>query len=134
VSLRPAAEVNACAPPACVARNAPTETDSDLPAISLAIGNGILFAMRTTIDKAGRVVVPKPLRQAIGLGAGSEVEIRVSDGRIEMEPAPLEVRLERKGDVLVAVPLRPVPGMSAALVKRTIASVRARPLGRRRAR
>lgn len=94
----------------------------------------MLPAMRTTIDEAGRVVVPKALRQAIGLEAGSEIEIRASDGRIEMEPAPLEVRLERRGGVLVAVPVRPVPGMSAAAVKRTIASLRARPLGRRRAR
>jgi len=94
----------------------------------------MLHAMRTTIDKTGRVVVPKPLRQAIGLEAGSEVEIRASDGRIELEPAPLEVRLERKGGVLVAVPVRPVPRMPAALVKRTVASLRGRPLGRRRAR
>jgi AbrB family looped-hinge helix DNA binding protein len=64
--------------------------------------------MRTTIDSAGRVVVPKPLRQAIGLQAGSEVEIRATDGRIEMEPSPLEVRFERRSDLLVAVPVRPV--------------------------
>jgi AbrB family looped-hinge helix DNA binding protein len=90
--------------------------------------------MRTTIDKAGRVVVPKPLRQAVGLEAGSEVEIRASDGRIELEPAPLEVRLERKAGLLVAVPVRPVPRMSTAVVKRTTASLRARPLGHRGAR
>jgi AbrB family looped-hinge helix DNA binding protein len=82
--------------------------------------------MRATIDAAGRLVVPKPLRQAVGLHAGSEVEIRVSDGRIEMEPAPLEVRFERRGGVLVAVPARPVPQMPAALVKRTTTSLRAR--------
>ena len=53
--------------------------------------------MKTTIDAAGRVVVPKALRRAIGLQPGSEVEMRVSDGRIEMEPAPLDVRMERTG-------------------------------------
>jgi AbrB family looped-hinge helix DNA binding protein len=90
--------------------------------------------MRTTIDKAGRVVVPKALRRATGLEAGSEVEIRASDGRIEMEPAPLEVRLERKGGIVVAVPVRPVPAMAAAVVDGTIASLRARPFGRRRPR
>lgn len=31
--------------------------------------------MRTTIDGAGRVVVPKPVRDAAGLVAGSEVDI-----------------------------------------------------------
>jgi AbrB family looped-hinge helix DNA binding protein len=81
--------------------------------------------MRTTIDKAGRVVVPKALRRATGLEAGSVVEIRANGGRIEMEPAPLEVRLERKGGVVVAVPVRPVPRMGAAVVESTISSLRA---------
>lgn len=90
--------------------------------------------MRTTIDKAGRVVVPKALRRATGLEAGSEVEIRASDGRIEMEPAPLEVRLQRKGGILVAVPVRPVPAMTAAVVDGTITSLRPRSFGRRRPR
>ena len=35
--------------------------------------------MKTTIDKAGRVVIPKPLRDALGLAAGTEVDI-VIDG------------------------------------------------------
>jgi len=90
--------------------------------------------MRTTIDKAGRVVVPRALRRATGLEAGSEVEIRAADGRIEMEPAPLEVRLERKGGVVVAVPVRPVPPMGAAVVEGTIQSLRGRRIRSRRAR
>ncbi len=90
--------------------------------------------MRTTIDRAGRIVVPKALRRAAGLEAGSEVEIRATDGRIEMEPAPLDVRLERKGGVVVAVPARAVPRMAAGVVDDTIASLRARSVRSRRAR
>jgi AbrB family looped-hinge helix DNA binding protein len=91
--------------------------------------------MRTTIDGAGRVVIPKPLRQAVGLEAGSEIEIRAADGRIEMEPAPLDVRLERQGGLLVAVPTRPVRPMPATLVDQTAASLRrGRPRRGRRAR
>jgi AbrB family looped-hinge helix DNA binding protein len=90
--------------------------------------------MRTTIDKAGRIVVPKALRRAAGLEAGSEVEIRATDGRIEMEPAPLDVRLERKRGVVVAVPVRAVPRMAASVVDETIASLRARSVRSRRAR
>jgi AbrB family looped-hinge helix DNA binding protein len=86
--------------------------------------------MRTTIDGAGRVVVPKALRQAVGLLAGAEVEMRATDGRIEMEPAPLEVRLEREGGLLVAVPVRPVPTMPASVAGRTVASLRGRRPGR----
>jgi hypothetical protein len=44
------------------------------------------------------------------------------------------VRLERKGGIVVAVPVRPVPAMTAAVVDGTIASLRARPFGRRRPR
>ena len=80
--------------------------------------------MKTTIDAAGRVVVPKALRQAIGLRPGSEVEMRLSDGRIEMEPAPLEVRTEKRGGLVVAVPSAPVPPMPSATVDETIVSLR----------
>jgi AbrB family looped-hinge helix DNA binding protein len=80
--------------------------------------------MKTTIDGAGRVVVPKALRQAIGLRPGSEVEMRVSDGHIEMEPAPLDVRTERRGGLLVAVPSAPVPTMAASTVDETVTSLR----------
>ena len=87
--------------------------------------------MRTTIDSAGRVVVPKALRQAIGLEPGSEIELHASEGRIEIEPAPLEVRLERRGGLLVAVPTRPVPPLSEATVSRTLSELRV-DRGRRR--
>ena len=41
--------------------------------------------MKTTIDGAGRVVVPKSLRDALRLTAGQELEIRLADGRITIE-------------------------------------------------
>src|SRR6266849_5315465 len=53
--------------------------------------------MRTTIDAAGRVVVPKALRDALGLGAGQAVEITIADGRLEIDPAATPMRLARRG-------------------------------------
>lgn len=50
--------------------------------------------MRTTIDAAGRIVVPKAARDAMGLTAGREVDIVFTDGRIEIELAPADVRVE----------------------------------------
>lgn len=38
--------------------------------------------MHTTIDGAGRVVVPKPLRDALGLVAGTSIEIEERDGHL----------------------------------------------------
>lgn len=48
----------------------------------------------------------------------------IKDGRIEIEPAPLEVRLvERKG-LTVAVPSRPVRPLRTAEVAQTLAALR----------
>lgn len=50
--------------------------------------------MRTTIDGAGRIVVPKAMRVSMGLTAGREIDVVFTDGRIEIELAPVEVDLE----------------------------------------
>ena len=49
--------------------------------------------MRTTIDAAGRLVVPKRLRDELGLVAGTEVEIEAVDGHLEIV-VPSRVRVE----------------------------------------
>ncbi len=52
--------------------------------------------MRSTIDKAGRVVVPKAMRDELGLTGGTEIEIGLVDGKIEIAPvASGDIRLER---------------------------------------
>jgi len=59
--------------------------------------------MKTTIDRAGRVVVPKSLRVALGLAGGDEVEITLQGDRIELVPAPRKVNLrEGPGGLLVS--------------------------------
>ncbi len=40
--------------------------------------------MRTTIDAAGRLVVPKPLREQLGFAAGTELELTAVDGHLEV--------------------------------------------------
>jgi AbrB family looped-hinge helix DNA binding protein len=42
--------------------------------------------MRATIDKAGRLVIPRALRNRIGLAGGGEVEIEVDGAAIRIEP------------------------------------------------
>lgn len=49
--------------------------------------------MRTTIDAAGRIVVPKPLRERLGFAPGTELEIEAVDGRLEIT-TPSRVRVE----------------------------------------
>jgi AbrB family looped-hinge helix DNA binding protein len=80
--------------------------------------------METTIDSAGRVVVPKALRDALGLRPGQVLEIRAGDGRLEIEPAPTAVRLKRRGKGVVAVPESPLPVLTADEVRATLERIR----------
>jgi len=81
--------------------------------------------MITTIDKAGRVVVPKSMREALGLEVGGSVEIDIDDGRIVMAPAPVAKRLTVGADgrpVIVAD--RPLPPLSEEMVRATLEAIR----------
>jgi AbrB family looped-hinge helix DNA binding protein len=50
--------------------------------------------MRATIDGAGRIVVPKPLREELGFAAGTELELEAVDGRLEVV-VPSRVSVEQ---------------------------------------
>jgi AbrB family looped-hinge helix DNA binding protein len=49
--------------------------------------------MPTTIDSAGRLVIPKALRDELGFSPGMELELDAVDGRLEVT-APSRVRVE----------------------------------------
>lgn len=80
--------------------------------------------MRTSIDQTGRVVVPKPLRDALGLEGGTALEIRAREGRLELEAVALPMRLIRKGKGLVATADSPLPKVDAEKVRAVIESQR----------
>ncbi len=80
--------------------------------------------MKTTIDAAGRLVIPKAVRQEAGLKPGMLLDIRVRGGRVEIEPAPLPVKLVRRGRLLVAVPQKDVPLLAAETVEETRGALR----------
>jgi AbrB family looped-hinge helix DNA binding protein len=52
--------------------------------------------MKSTIDRAGRIVVPKAIREAAHLRPGTVVRFRVQGGHVEIEPVPLTVTLQRR--------------------------------------
>lgn len=58
--------------------------------------------MRTTIDKAGRIVVPKPLRDRLGITPGAELEIVEDGAGIRIEPVARAQIVEVKGRLLIA--------------------------------
>jgi AbrB family looped-hinge helix DNA binding protein len=64
--------------------------------------------MRSTIDKAGRVVIPAAIRERAGLTAGTELEVTVDDVGVRIERVAPPPRLVRHGKRLVARPTAPV--------------------------
>ena len=78
-----------------------------------------MTAMKTTIDNAGRLVIPKEIRQQAGLQPGMPLEVSWRDGHIEIEPAITPVKLVRRGRFLVAVPESDVEPLTAEIVEET---------------
>jgi AbrB family looped-hinge helix DNA binding protein len=63
--------------------------------------------MKTTIDKAGRVVIPAPIRAQAGLLPGTELEVVLEEGSIRLVRNVPGPKLERSGKLLVARPRVP---------------------------
>ncbi len=72
--------------------------------------------MRATIDKAGRLVIPKPLRDHLGLSPGV-VEVVVDGAGLRVEPLAGDT-LEERGGRLV------IPGSGAIINDETVRSLR----------
>jgi AbrB family looped-hinge helix DNA binding protein len=79
--------------------------------------------MKTTIDGAGRVVIPKELREALCLRGGDEVEITLVDERVELVPAPRPTRLRRGPHGLLTSDLK-VPGYGPEKVREELERTR----------
>ena len=75
--------------------------------------------MKNTIDAAGRLVIPKKIRQEANLEPGVPLTIRCRDGRVEIEPAPLPIQQVRKGRLIVAVPQKERGRLTDEMVEET---------------
>jgi len=75
--------------------------------------------MKTTMDRSGRLVIPKEIRREAKLAPGVPLEVRWRDGRIEIEPAAAPVHLQRRGRLLVAVPREKTPELTPETVEQT---------------
>jgi AbrB family looped-hinge helix DNA binding protein len=80
--------------------------------------------MITTIDSAGRIVIPKRLREELGFKPGQELELNAIDGRLEIEHQVTPMRLERRGGRLVAVADREMPTLTTEMVRETLEQIR----------
>ena len=80
--------------------------------------------MKTTIDSAGRLIIPKEIRNVAGLKPGMPLEVTLHEGHIEIAPAVQHIRLVRKGRLLVAVSDADVPPLDAKTVGETLTQLR----------
>jgi AbrB family looped-hinge helix DNA binding protein len=80
--------------------------------------------MSTTIDPAGRVVIPKAVRDAMGLIPGAPIDIAYVDGRIEIEFTPMEADVVMEGRFPVIVPRQPVSPLTDEVVRSALEATR----------
>lgn len=80
--------------------------------------------MEAAIDRAGRVVIPKPLRDSLGFEPGQVLDITEHDGRLEIEAAPTPMHLRSSQGEVVAVPEVDLPPLTADAVRATLERVR----------
>lgn len=75
------------------------------------------FPMEAVIDQAGRIVLPKPIRDALGLLPGTKVDISPYGAGVQVVPAGRTARLVEEDGVLVSAGDTPVDdGVVLALI------------------
>lgn len=73
-----------------------------LPRPSHWESTGSVFPVEATVDAVGRIVVPKPLRDALGLGPGAKVDLSLYGSGIQITLSGRTARLVEVDGALVA--------------------------------
>lgn len=84
----------------------------------------ILHAMRVSVDRSGRLVLPADLRRRLHLQGGGEVEVTEYDGVVEIRPVEVTVDLSWTDEGL---PVFSSPGaepLTQDVVRETLEAVR----------
>ncbi len=76
--------------------------------------------MRVAIDGVGRIVIPKRMREELGIDGPSELELTASDGRLELTVPDIAAHIEIRDGLAVIVPEQPVPRLTAEMTREAI--------------
>ena len=82
--------------------------------------------MTITIDKAGRVVIPAPIREKHGLSAGTELEVSADELGIHLRRAVSGPQIVEEGGLRFARPRVPANKLPAVDLERLIDEERQR--------
>ena len=82
--------------------------------------------IETTMDAAGRLVIPKAVRDAAGLTPGVVLRIQCRDGRVELTPAPRKVEVVQHDRVTVLIPSEESETLTGDVVRAVQRSLRDR--------
>jgi AbrB family looped-hinge helix DNA binding protein len=80
--------------------------------------------MRVAIDGVGRLVIPKTLREELGINGPTNLELTFSDGRLELTVADVPAHVEERDGFPVIVTDRPMEPMSVAETRTAVERVR----------
>lgn len=76
--------------------------------------------MRVAIDAVGRIVIPKPMREELGIDGPTELELTERDGALELTVPYIKAHLEDRDGFTVIVPDQPVPTLTTEMVREEI--------------
>ena len=80
--------------------------------------------MRVPIDASGRVVVPKTIRDELGIAGAMHLEVAARDGVIELWVTDVNARVEERAGGAVIVVDGSVPPLTAEAAREAIDRVR----------
>ena len=80
--------------------------------------------MKTTIDAAGRIVVPKSIRERLQLAGGVEVEVEEHEGVVEIRPVSAEIEVVQTPQGPVVSSRKPGPVLTDDVVRQTLERAR----------
>lgn len=80
--------------------------------------------MRVAIDGVGRLVIPKALREELGVDGPADLELTATDGRLELTVADVPAYVEQREGLPVIVTDRPIEPLSVAETRAAVERVR----------
>jgi AbrB family looped-hinge helix DNA binding protein len=80
--------------------------------------------MRVAIDGVGRLVIPKSVREELGVNGPTDLELTATDGRLELTVADVPARVEEREGFPVIVTEEPMEKMTVAEARAAVERVR----------